>query len=327
MKIKTNAENRKEVVKAVAEILNTPSKYLGVPSCNFQVGNCIIDRAGPVETDDEKTAEIVLAGLIEREFVDAPETDESKLLVSFPMEGMTALNLKNLIFLIHSRQYLINQSVGEKNFSIPDGLVEELEGNGEVTAEAFEDSLRAYEEDIKGIKIAEGNLTFRFPYTEDAVRAKAYTDLASAMMRQAKEQKRIDAAERIEENEKYYMRIWLLRIGFGGKEMKDSRNTLMEKLRGHSAFRTQADIDRAKVRTKQRTEAKNWRNRRLRSGLVPGQRHPYLYHSAAYGCNQTFITADKKGHPIVDACAIMHLRYLCTNQSETKFPSSIHTKG
>ena len=54
MKIKTNAENRKDVVKAAAEILNTPSKYLGVPSCNFQVGNCIIDRAGTVETEDEK---------------------------------------------------------------------------------------------------------------------------------------------------------------------------------------------------------------------------------------------------------------------------------
>ena len=53
MKIKTNAENRKDVVKAAAEILNTPSKYLGVPSCNFQVGNCIIDRAGTVETEDD----------------------------------------------------------------------------------------------------------------------------------------------------------------------------------------------------------------------------------------------------------------------------------
>ena len=75
-------------------------------------------------------------------------------------------------------------------------------------------------------------------------------------MKQAREQKRIDPEERIEENEKYYMRIWLLRIGFGGKDMKDSRNALMENLKGHSAFRTQADIDRAKVRTKQRAEAK-----------------------------------------------------------------------
>ena len=76
------------------------------------------------------------------------------------------------------------------------------------------------------------------------------------MVCQAREQKRIDPEERIEENEKYYMRIWLLRIGFGGRDMKESRNTLMENLKGHSAFRTQADIDRAKVRTKQRAEAK-----------------------------------------------------------------------
>ena len=50
------------------------------------------------------------------------------------------------------------------------------------------------------------------------------------------------------------MRIWLLRIGFGGKEMKDSRNALMMNLTGHSAFRTQEDIDRAKIRNRQRKQ-------------------------------------------------------------------------
>lgn len=250
MKMKTNAENRKAVVKAVSEILGIPSKYLGVPSCNFQVGDCIIDRAGTVETEDEKTAELVLAGLIERGYADAPETEENKVVIGFPAEGMTALNLKNLIFLIHSRQYLINRSIGEKNFSIPDGLVEELEGNGDVTMEALEDSLKAFADETRGIAVSAEKITFRFPYTEDAVKVKAWTDLASAMVCQAREQKRI------EENEKYYMRIWLLRIGFGGRDMKESRNTLMENLKGHSAFRTQADIDRAKVRTKQRAEAK-----------------------------------------------------------------------
>ena len=256
MKMKTNAENRKAVVKAVSEILGIPSKYLGVPSCNFQVGDCIIDRAGTVETEDEKTAGIVLAGLIERGYADAPETEENKVMIGFPAEGMTALNLKNLIFLMHSRQYLINQSIGEKNFSIPDGLVEELEENGDVTIEGLEDSLKAFADETRGIAVSSEKITFRFPYTEDAVKVKAWTDLASAMVRQVKEQKRIDSEERIEENEKYYMRIWLLRIGFGGKDMKESRNTLMENLKGHSAFRTQADIDRAKVRTKQRAEAK-----------------------------------------------------------------------
>lgn len=256
MKMKTNAENRKAVVKAVSEILGIPSKYLGVPSCNFQVGCCIIDRAGTVETEDEKTAELVLAGLIERGYADAPETEENKVVIGFPAEGMTALNLKNLIFLMHSRQYLLNRSIGEKNFSIPDGLVEELEENGDVTIEGLEDSLKAFADETRGIAVSSEKITFRFPYTEDAVKVKAWTDLAAAMVRQVKEQKRIDPEERIEENEKYYMRIWLLRIGFGGKYMKESRNMLMENLKGHSAFRTQADIDRAKVRTKQRAEAK-----------------------------------------------------------------------
>lgn len=256
MKMKTNAENRKAVVKAVSEILGIPSKYLGVPSCNFQVGDCIIDRAGTVETEDEKTAGIVLAGLIERGYADAPETEENKVVIGFPAEGMTALNLKNLIFLMHSRQYLINRSIGEKNFSIPDGLVEELEENGDVTIEGLEDSLKAFADETRGIAVSSEKITFRFPYTDDAVKVKAWTDLASAMVRQVKEQKRIDPEERIEENEKYYMRIWLLWIGFGGKDMKESRNMLMENLKGHSAFRTQADIDRAKVRTKQRAEAK-----------------------------------------------------------------------
>lgn len=271
MKIKTNAENRKDVVKAVAEILNTPSKYLGVPSCNFQVGNCIIDRAGTVETEDEKTAEMLQTGLVERGFVEEPETDEGKLMVSFPAKGMTALNLKNLIFLIHSRQYLINQSAGEKSFCVPDGLVEELEGNELEGVESIENSFQAYAEEVRGLGMTAEQIIFRFPYTEDSVRAKAYTDLAAAMVKQAKEQKRIDAEERIEENEKYYMRIWLLRIGFGGRDMKDSRNALMENLKGHSAFRTQADIDRAKVRTKQRETAKRLAEQEALEGAGGGE--------------------------------------------------------
>lgn len=271
MKIKTNAENRKDVVKAVAEILGTPSKYLGVPSCNFQVGNCIIDRAGTVETEDEKTAEMLQTGLVERGFVEEPETDEGKLMVSFTAKGMTALNLKNLIFLIHSRQYLINQSAGEKSFCIPDGLVEELEGNELEGVESIENSFQAYAEEVRGLGMTAEQITFRFPYTEDSVRAKAYTDLAAAMVKQAKEQKRIDAEERIEENEKYYMRIWLLRIGFGGRDMKDSRNALMENLKGHSAFRTQADIDRAKVRTKQRETAKRLAEQEALEGAGRGE--------------------------------------------------------
>ncbi|MEY8354903.1 hypothetical protein AALB39_16305 [Lachnospiraceae bacterium 54-53] len=256
MKIRTNVKNRKEIVKAVSEIIGCPSKYLGVPSCRYQVGDCYIEKNGDVETEDEKLGALVEAGLKERGFIEAPEADEDKLMVSFSLEGMDTLNLKNLLFLIHSRQYLINKSVGEKAFVISDGLVEEMQGNEFESLESLAYAIHAYDTENKGIRLKEQKITFCFPFTTDEVKVKAYADLAAAMVRQAKDQKRIDPVERIEENEKYYMRIWLLRIGFGGKGMKESRNALMENLSGHSAFRTQADIERAKIRTKQRERSR-----------------------------------------------------------------------
>lgn len=58
MKIKTNAENRKDIVKAVSEITGHPSKYLGVPSCRYQVGDCFIEKNGEVVTEDEKPGKL-----------------------------------------------------------------------------------------------------------------------------------------------------------------------------------------------------------------------------------------------------------------------------
>lgn len=254
MKIKTNAENRKDIVKAVSEITGHPSKYLGVPSCRYQVGTCFIEKNGEVTTDDEKTGAIVETGLLARGLVNEPETDSNRIVVEFPLADMTALNMKNLIFLIHSRQYLINKSAGETFLTISNPLIEELRGNEFENLEGVISALQAYEEENRGFRVAGGQIEFRFPCTDNPVMEKAYQDLAAAVVRQAMEQKRIDPEERIEKNEKYYMRIWLLRIGFGGRDMKDSRNALMENLKGHSAFRTQEDIERAKIRNKQRKQ-------------------------------------------------------------------------
>jgi hypothetical protein len=41
-------KKRKELVSAISEILETPAKYLGVPTCNYQVGDYYIDREGTV---------------------------------------------------------------------------------------------------------------------------------------------------------------------------------------------------------------------------------------------------------------------------------------
>ena len=66
------------------------------------------------------------------------------------------------------------------------------------------------------------------------------------MVKAAKEQKKINPKETIEENEKYYMRSWLVRLGFDGKEGKEVRDILLSKLKGHTAFRTEADREKWK---------------------------------------------------------------------------------
>ena len=244
MRIETNAANRKDVVKAVSGILGQPSKYMGVPTCSYQIGNCTIDRSGAVETEDEKTAELVRAGLLEQGLIETPHTEVDETTVSLPVEGMTAEGFKNLIFLIHSKQYLINRAFVEEVFRIPAELAEEL-GRAEVPdAEAFLRIFQSHAGGCKGIGFFDGKMAFTLPAINDPDMILAFTHLAAAMAQQAREQKQIKPDETIEENEKYYMRIWLLRLGFGGKEGKEVRNLLLKNLKGHSAFRTEANKQR-----------------------------------------------------------------------------------
>ena len=244
MRIETNAANRKDVVKAVSGILGQPSKYMGVPTCSYQIGNCTIDRSGAVETEDEKTAEMVRAGLLEQGLIESPQAEVEETTVSLPVEGMTAEGLKNLIYLIHSKQYLINRAFAEEVFRIPAELVEAL-GSAEIPdAETFLQTFQSHAEGCRGISFPDGKITFTLPTADDPDMIKAFTHLTAAMVRQAKEQKRISPKETIEENEKYYMRIWLLRLGFGGRDGKEVRDILTKNLKGHSAFRTDENRQR-----------------------------------------------------------------------------------
>ena len=257
MRIETNAANRKDVVKAVSGILGQPAKYLGVPTCSYQIGNCTIDRSGAVETEDEKTAEMVRAGLLEQGVIGSPEPEADETTVSLPMEGMTAEGLKNLIFLIRSKQYLTGRAFAEDVFRVPTALVAELGSTEIPDAETFLQTFQNHAEGCKGISFQDGKVTFTLPTADDPGMIKAFTHLTAAMVRQAKEQKRISPKETIEENEKYYMRIWLLRLGFGGAEGKEIRDLLMKKLKGHSAFRTEENKQRwQEARRNEREAAK-----------------------------------------------------------------------
>ena len=287
-------ERRKEMVEAISGIVGMKAVYMRMPTCAYAISNFTVSKKGTLvwderssgelvervlaglaqagfmaepdetaqetgaaETEDEKTAEMVRAGLLEQGLIETPSTEIEGTTVSLPVEGMTAEGLKNLIFLIHSKQYLINRAFAEEVFRITAELVEELGSTEIPDAETFLQTFQNYTEGCRGISFQDGMVTFTLPTAGDPGMIKAFTHLTAAMVRQAKEQKRISPKETIEENEKYYMRIWLLRLGFGGAEGKEIRDLLMKKLKGHSAFRTEENKQRwQEARRNEREAAK-----------------------------------------------------------------------
>ena len=57
MKYAASGEQRKKLVSALSEILGCESKYLRAPSYGYEVGACIVNRAGDIEFPDDMTEE------------------------------------------------------------------------------------------------------------------------------------------------------------------------------------------------------------------------------------------------------------------------------
>ena len=54
MRIETICENRKELVKAVAEILGRTFKIFRTAKFGYQIGGAIVDRDGNIEIEDDE---------------------------------------------------------------------------------------------------------------------------------------------------------------------------------------------------------------------------------------------------------------------------------
>ncbi len=48
-------QRRKELVQSISEFLNTIPKYLGVPTCAYEIGDLVVDREGAVILNDSMT--------------------------------------------------------------------------------------------------------------------------------------------------------------------------------------------------------------------------------------------------------------------------------
>ena len=249
IKYNVTGARRKEMVSIISKITEVRAEYKGAPSFGYQIGDFTVDKNGTLIFDDLtdlKLSKKVIDELENQGFNaeqnEQVETEEQPSVeFSTPFNQSNTLAIENFIRMLYSKQYLINKALGTEVIKISE----------EVANMGAAEILTA---DIKGIKFSHETITFEYPKADEKLNA--YTDLLNKVWKVAVESKKIQAKYSEPENEKYYFRAWLVRIGLGGKDGAETRKSLLKNLKGHSAFRTQADIEKAKQKYIERKSTK-----------------------------------------------------------------------
>jgi len=262
--VNTAGINRKELVKAISQELGMDSRYLGMPSVAYQVGEYTIAKDGTVSGPDNRDLIANLQGLHsfiptseeydaptetadEKEtpaFEDLPLTMEEELGLGIqrrdPMgeDGMQADDIPESDEADASET---EAEVHSLTIEMPkDGFTETTIANLRKLVES-KASLIKKSIGTDSLNIEETDTTLLFPWFSfgtDASNIEAYTQLVTALCTMAKEQKRITAKEKPVDNEKYAFRCFLLRLGFIGSEYKHARKVLMANMEGNGAFKS-----------------------------------------------------------------------------------------
>ena len=212
MTITINAQGaeRKRLVQTIAQWLGCEAKYLGVPSCAYQVDCFTIDRNGSLSFYDHADSEVI-ERLLEHIYDEGFDIDQSHtededepcaVCVSMPKSLFTDSNLENLKALITAKGSLIKKALGVADLPL----------------------------DTK--------VSFPwFPAIPTPDEMNAYDTFICKLCEMARTQKRVTSTEKPTDNEKYAFRCFLLRLGFIGAEYKAARKILLKNLSGSSAFK------------------------------------------------------------------------------------------
>lgn len=285
MRIQTNTTDRKALVKAIAEELHTEYRYLRTPTFAYEVGDFTVDRDGNIigedftplmsflrrsgfitedalvaqtEHADESAEEDAL--VVEPADNSTEETNSSadseaptsmlsnidEQTITIPAPGITVEQLRNLTFILYSRQYILNLMIGGRSapcgdtIQIPEALVQSLKNTLPDTPEQFSEFLGIYRGfGLKGFDFKDGQFSLTFPFYEsEPTRWTTFAGLQGRILQMAMTATRVFPELMIpdEEAEKYTAHMWLQRMGYKGPEMKEQRNLLLKHLHGYCAF-------------------------------------------------------------------------------------------
>lgn len=254
--LKTVFENRKNLVKAVSEFTGENAEYMGAPTFSYKVGEYTINKDGVITSDTEMDK--LKDFLTEKGFIQTDTEQEHRLLgennlnqqesvdsieFSIPIGDADKAAVINFVNMLYSKQYLINRALQMAVLSIHESFLKELESK---------ELSKITNDEYSGFRIENDCLVFNYPNIEGGEILKAYMTLMCMAFSKAKESTRVQAKLTHPENEKYYMRCWLIRLGLGGKGGAETRKTLLKNLKGHTAFRTEEDIEKAKEKYRQK---------------------------------------------------------------------------
>lgn len=245
--------NKKELIRALEEKWGTKATYLGAPSFAYEIKTeaqiYTIDRHGVVRglQGDELHTEELLSEPQSEPVCEAALAKPAELhidgyAVEVPLNGHTGTSLRNLVNMLASKQHLIGAAFGLTQIFMDKGFAEEISQRHIDSIESFwtawselgRDRCPGFELDIEQrtvvLKLLKEN-----PKPEETT---AFRDLTVCMTENAKKLKNCSFKPAQEENPKYALRTWLIRLGMNGDEFKTTRKVLLAHLAGSSAFRS-----------------------------------------------------------------------------------------
>ena len=273
MTIETRTDDRKAMAKALAAELGTEAKYLGMPSCAYQVGPYTIRRDGSIEGEDFEAIRSFLAsgGYIEEGLPanpdpepvqEDPDADGSitSMCVTIPLKDYSTQGLVNLLRTLYARQNLLNAMILRGLIHIDQELIDRLADEKPETPGQIQEILRDEIQAgmITGVDLEDGRLKIAFPYDEN--NPTVWTTYSNVIIAVADRARNAKSANTVlitpaESEMKYFCRSWLMQLGFGGADRKEDRRILLDHLTGFAAFRTadKMEAHKAKLAAKRKS--------------------------------------------------------------------------
>jgi DNA-directed RNA polymerase subunit L len=244
--------DRKEMIKKLGEHLGVEPKYLGVPTFNYEIKTdqevYTIDRLGIITRSSGETITIEEI-LSQSEIKKSLYQDPDRLQVKIEFEDHTATSLKNIINMFYSKQHLIMMSFQTEEHFMDDDFIQELNKEEINDLEELKASIEKLGRDkCSGFQINFEQETFGFYLHGSSLspeRDKAFKDLCVLISEYGKTLNRASFKQAQDDNPKYALRTWLIRMGMNGPKHKENRKTLLKHLEGSSAFRKAGDKDEA----------------------------------------------------------------------------------